>query len=350
MNLIFYPKYSDKGPSSRYRIYQFLPMYKKNGFKTFVYPLFGDYYFTTKNKYVKSFLVLFYFFRRLVRLLKIHKNAIVWVEYEFFPFMPPIFEHILKNFGIYFVVEYDDAVFHRYDNNKFRIVRGILSKKISNVMSLANIVVTGSPYLTSYALNFNPKVIEIPTSLSEEKYQFNQIEPKDDKFIIGWIGSHTTSINILKLKQVFKSLSSIMNYKLHLVGFDKHLQSELDRLPVNFIEWSEQTEIEEIRKFDVGIMPLEDNPFNNGKCGFKLIQYMACSKPTISTPLEANVKINRNLKNLHAISDIDWIDAFVLVYNNRNHFRQIGYENHEIFKTYYSSESNYFEYAKILER
>lgn len=348
--VIFFPKYNEKGPSSRYRLYQYLPMYQNDGFDISVYPLFGDNYFTNKNVFFRVFVVLYYYLRRLVQICSIKRSNIIWIEKELFPFMPSFVETILYKLGVFFVVEYDDAIFHRYDANSNCVIRFLFKNKISKVISRASIVVTGSPYLTSYALGFNSNVIEIPTSLSLAKYQEVRKTQVNDVFTIGWIGSNTTSVNVLKLRNVLIELSSLMDYQLHLIGFNRNLKSCLSNLNVSFIEWNEDTELDEIRKFDVGIMPLDDNPFNRGKCGFKLIQYMACSKPTISTPLEANVKINRNMQNLHAVSDADWINAILSIRNNKNKFEKIGIENYEIFKYYYSAESNYEVYCKILKK
>ena len=137
---------------------------------------------------------------------------------------------------------------------------------------------------------------------------------------------------------------------MNLIGFDKNILSKLANLNVNFINWDAETEIKEINKFDVGIMPLENTPFNQGKCGFKLVQYMACSLPTISSPLEANIKINRNKKNLHAVSTEDWISAFEKVHDNRAYFIKVGQENYSDFEKYYTIESNSDSYIMIFNK
>lgn len=87
-------------------------------------------------------------------------------------------------------------------------------------------------------------------------------------------------------------------------------------------------------------MPLGETLFNRGKCGFKLIQYMAMGKPTISSPLEANIKINRNNGNLFASSKSDWYESLTFMINHINYFNKIGDSNTEIIKKYYSIEEN----------
>ena len=94
-------------------------------------------------------------------------------------------------------------------------------------------------------------------------------------------------------------------------------------------------------------MPLFDQPFERGKCGFKLIQYMACGLPTISTPLESNLKINHNNGNLFATTEIEWYDAFQFVFHNKEYFKKVGELNRDIISKFYSIESNRIKYINI---
>ena len=223
----------------------------------------------------------------------------------------------------------------------------MLSNKIDKVISNAFHIITGSPYLTHYVSKLNFNVTEIPTSVSHHNYHNKQIINDNKKFIIGWIGSKTTSVNVIKLIPALEQLSNYIDFQLNLIGFDIELKDKLNLLNVNFINWNAEIEIKEIKKFNVGIMPLENTMFNHGKCGFKLVQYMGCFLPTISSPLEANVKINRNKKNLHATTDDEWLKAFMEIYNNQSYFKEVGVENYNTFINHYTIEKNSQYYLKI---
>lgn len=349
MKILFLPKYNELGPSSRYRIYQYLDSYENAGIKVDVAPLFGSHFFTT-NKIIKIGYTLYYYLRRTFKLLQVYKYDLIYIEYELFPYFPSIFEKLFRVLNVKYIVDYDDAIFHNYNTSPNFLIKLLLSNKIDTVIKNANYVVSGSPYLTNYISRINANCIEIPTSVSKEKYPQKTKKETNPVFTIGWIGSRTTSVNVLQLVPAFEALGKKMDFQLNLIGFDRNESSKLAHLNVNFINWDAKTEIEEINKFDVGIMPLDNTPFNQGKCGFKLVQYMGCSLPTIATPLEANVKINRNKKNLHAITNEDWVDAFEKVYDNQDYFRETGLENYEDFTKYYTVESNSGTYITVFNK
>ena len=346
MKILFLPKYNELGPSSRYRIYQYLDSYKNAGIDVKVAPLFGSYFFVS-NKIIKILGTLFYYFRRFFNLLQVYKYDIIYIEYELFPYFSSVFEKLFTILKVRYIVDYDDAIFHNYNQSNNRLIRFLLSNKIDSVIKSANYVITGSPYLTEYVTRLNPSCIEIPTSVSKKKYEFNSNSKKNTVFTIGWIGSKTTSGNVLKLIPAFETLKDKIDYQLNLIGFDENELKKLTHLNTHLITWDAKTEIEEIKKFDLGIMPLDDTPFNQGKCGFKLIQYMGCSLPTLSTPLDANKKINRNGKNLYAITTEDWVKAIEKVYENQDYYKEVGIENYKDFEKYYTVESNYNSYIKL---
>jgi glycosyltransferase involved in cell wall biosynthesis len=99
----------------------------------------------------------------------------------------------------------------------------------------------------------------------------------------------------------------------------------------------------------VGIMPLINFPFARGKCAFKLIQYMAMAKPTVSSPFQANKKVDRNNENLFAESTNDWVNAFLQIKNNRTYYNGVGLRNREVIKKYYSVQSNIDTYKKVIK-
>jgi len=348
--MYFLSKYNQIGPSSRYRLYQYIPFLKKYNIESNSF--FDENYkpgYSYKNLKGLSYLIKIYL-KRFKLLLKISfKNQPVFLQYEFLPFIPQFF--LFKLLNIKYVVDYDDAVFHDYDQHSSSLIRSLLGNKIKFVIKNAKHVITGSPYLTEYATKFNSNVTEIPTSINIEKYKLKDYNITNPEYTIGWIGSKTTSKNVLLLIPVFEKLIEL-DYKIKLafIGFDEDLKSKFTHLPVEFIKWSSDTEVKNIRTFDIGIMPLEENLFNKGKCAFKLIQYMACGIPTISSDFAANRKVDRNNQNLFAYTNIEWLDAFKQSITNQDQFNKIGLNNRIIIEQDYSIQSNLKYYEAIFDK
>ncbi len=327
-------------------MYQYLRLYEKSGIEVVVSPLFGFYFFSSSGLR-KYLIIFFYYFRRLFKLLQVFKFDLVYIEYELFPYFPAVFEKLLKYLGVKYIVDYDDAIFHNYDQSPNVFIKYFLANKIESVVRNSVFVISGSPYLTRYLSGFNSNCIELPTSISLNVSKGLIRNNTKHIFTIGWIGSRTTSPNLLALIPTFESLRKEISFKLILVGFDERLSVYFRNINFQLIDWNGLSEYQEISKFDVGIMPLDDTFFNLGKCGFKLIQYMSCSIPTISTPTEANLKINRNGLNLHASTTVEWYSAFLKVYQNRDRYKVIGEQNFEDFSKYYSIEYNSDTYISI---
>lgn len=349
MKLLFFPKYTEKGASSRYRIYQYIEYFK--GYKCEVYPFFDSNYVPAQN--LKNAKGLWYIFKsyikRLYAMSHIDKEDIVFLQYEFTPFI--FFNRLFFKFlKINYIVDFDDAVFHNYDQHSNKIVRYFFKNKISKVISHAHTVITGSPYLTAYASKYNNRVVEIPTSIDMQRYIVDDGEKSNKKFVIGWIGSSTTSLHLKCVVDAFSQmLKNKIEFEIRLIGYDKKEGINFDGLPVSYIEWNGNTEINELNKFDVGIMPLIDFPFARGKCAFKLIQYMALAKPTISSRFEANIKVDRNKENLFADSTQEWVECFNDIINNREVYKKIGLRNRSVILEQYSIQSNKKIYLNIIK-
>lgn len=351
--IIYFTKYTKVGPSSRYRTFQYLK-YINDEFKTEVYPLFDDSYLNNlyQGKRINLFRIFSYYFKRIhIVIQNLNKNNIFYIEYELLPYFPPLIEFILKVFRIKYILDYDDAIFHNYDKNNNFIIRFFFKNKIKKIAKKASYIITGSEYLSTYFKQINKNVIEIPTSISIDFYSKKHIKnSKHNNIVIGWIGSKTTSKNLIKIKESIEYISrNYSNVTFNFCGFEESLLSYFKNSNIKLTKWSEENEFKFLNQIDIGIMPLENNYFNNGKCGFKLIQYMAMKKPTISTPLLTNKNINKNNKNLHANENSEWIEKIETFLENPNFYTKVGEENFDIIKKYYSIESNYEKYIKLFK-
>jgi glycosyltransferase involved in cell wall biosynthesis len=146
----------------------------------------------------------------------------------------------------------------------------------------------GNDYLCNFAKQFNSSVVYNPTTIDTEHYH-NQISNQNkEKFVIGWTGSHSTTRYLNDLVEVLKKLEAKYSFELQVIA---DIPPALDLKSFKFIKWHKEEEIEDLLNFNIGIMPLKDDLWAAGKCGFKALQYMALGIPALVSPVGVNTKI-----------------------------------------------------------
>jgi glycosyltransferase involved in cell wall biosynthesis len=353
--IFFFTKYSVKGPSSRYRTFNYVPYFEEY-FDCKVFNLFDDFYIEALYSRAKKVTAGYLFKRYLRRVFQIifhcERSAVVVVEYELFPYFFSVFEYILKAKGCKIILDYDDAIFHNYDSSGNKVVRFLLADKIPSISRIADHIITGSPYLTDFFKKYIPTVTEIPTSIDFDKYvHAPEMDVRAGVFSVGWLGSNSTSKNLIELIPAFQEISAKYDSVLfQFCGISPDVAAQFKNFRFEILEWSPLNELELLKRIQVGIMPLEMNPFNNGKCGFKLIQYMAMGKPTISTPLAANIKIDHQNGNLFATSYEEWVKEIEYAFENYESFKEVGKKNQITVRKDYSIQMNYLKYIEIFKK
>ncbi len=294
MKVTLLSRYGRLGASTRLRSLQYLPYLEAAGIEVTVCPLFDDTYlerlYAGRGRSIVS--VARRYGVRARDLRRATGADLLWVEKEVLPYLPNWVERALLPAGVPYVVDYDDAVFHNYDLSSRALVRRLLGRKIQRVMSGAAAVICGNDYLGARAREAGARRVElIPTVVDADRYHF---EPRSGNAepVIGWIGSPSTQRYVEGLAPVLEDIGRKHGARLVLVGARPDVVRSFKNLPVDIFPWSESTEAEQVARFDIGIMPLPDGPWERGKCGYKLIQYMACGKPTVASPVGLNVGIS----------------------------------------------------------
>lgn len=339
-------KYEDLGASSRYRFCQYIPYLKSQGFDVTLAPLLDNTYVTNVNigkRNIGNILPLYW--QRLSKSLSHRKYDLLWIEKELFPYLPLWFEKIsIQNMP--YVVDYDDAQFHRYDRSSFKLVKMFLSQKIDKVMANAQLVIAGNKYIAERAKRAGAKRIEIiPTAIDLDRYSL-KTNKHSEAFNIGWIGSPNNSKYLKSLQSVFQTLNEKQNCQFTLIGAGN---LEIDNIDLTIKKWSENSEVKDIKTFDVGIMPLHNTPWEMGKCGIKLIQYMACSLPVVGTPVGVNQEIIHHGVNGFYASNLDeWTEALLTLANDPQLCSQMGVKGREIVESEYCLQVTAPKLAQLL--
>lgn len=324
-NVLFLSKYARNAASTRYRFLQYIPYLQKYGFNCVVSSLFEEKYLVKRfNTGTKDFIEIFIsFLKRIGAILKAKKYDLVFLYCEAIPYFPEILELFLKWKRISYVYDFDDAIFHNYDQHPSPVVRFLFRNKIKNVIKNSELIIAGNKYLGDYARTVNNKVVIIPTVIDIELYPKQMQPPSVNKtFTIGWIGSPSTAPYLKAIESPLREFCRKFNAKVLLIGSGK---IELSGVPLEIRQWSEETEIKDLQDFDCGIMPLPDSLWARGKCGFKIIQYMACRLPVIASPVGVNLEMVDNWKNgFLAANDNEWIEYLSVLYNDAELRKRMG--------------------------
>jgi len=334
VKVIAFTRYAINGASSRLRIYQYIDLLKSYNIDIEPSPLFNENYINLlySGRGRSVFNVIACYIRRVIKLISVAKYDLVIIEKELFPYLPSVFESLLYFFKKKYIVDYDDAVFHCYDqSNNFYIK--LLSKKIDVIMRRSDLVICGNEYIAKRAQAANSKNIEIiPTVVDIDKYHVSEkkISPG---IVIGWIGTPSTVHFLEVVRESLEALSSEFDIVLHVIG----AEFNSDVFKVKCVDWTENTEEKSIQAIDIGIMPLNDGLFERGKCGYKLIQYMACGKPIIASPVGVNEKIVKESNAGYlAITVVDWTRVLGVLCGSDSLREKHGYAARKYIEKEYS--------------
>ncbi len=208
------------------------------------------------------------------------------------------------------VYDFDDAL--QWDTGKGPLYRRCAPKaaKTLAAVRVADRVLAGNSLLAEWASTYNRDVRVIPSCVSLNAYDSKTDYEVRDPPRLGWIGSVSTERHLHLIAPALHEVHRRTGAKLTLVGAAGERLGSLERV-IDRAPWSEQAQRHEIARFDIGLMPLYDEPYARGKCAYKLLQYLAAGTPAVASPVGANRDVLR-LAGMPAPTNTDeWIEALL---------------------------------------
>lgn len=330
-------------PGQRFRFEIWEPELKESGYMVETFPFFsGNTYkvLYKKGHYFSKVLgVMLGFFNRFRLLFTIRKFDFIFLQREFAPVGPPVFEWIVsKLMKKKIIYDFDDAIWIHNTSKVNRVASWFKAFwKIKYICKWSYKVVAGNDYLCNYARSFNKQVIKIPTCVDTVNWHNQLKNQQTGKIVIGWTGSQSTLKFLEPIIPVLESLREKFNFEFVIIA-DKAPSFELGF--ALFVPWNQATEIEDLLQLNIGIMPLDNDPWCEGKCGFKLIQYLSLGIPAVASPIGVNkIIVDDGVNGYLCSSTEEWIKALTTLIKDESLRSQMGQHGRESIINNYSIQS-----------
>ena len=287
--------------STRFRVLQYLPFLEQAGWDCSVKPL---------SRLARNWPAL---------LGQLRKADVVVIQKKLFT-APELW--LVRRTARRLIYDFDDAVMvkegDRQENSHPRQLR-----RFVRTLRQVDRVIVGNRFLAGQARAYHACVAVVPTPVDIEHYLPVMAPAVRDDVVIGWIGSRGTLKYLKEIAPALERLAAACpEVRLKIVADDFF---DLEQMPVIRKTWAQADEITDLQSFDIGVMPLTDDLWTRGKCGFKLLQCMATGLPVVCSPVGANAEIVADgREGFWAASEDAWVERLRVLVEDVALRRQMG--------------------------
>lgn len=345
MKILFLTPYPHAAaPSQRFRFEQYYEALEKNGIEYDNIPFWSEnawrILYTKGNITKKVLRLLNGLLKRLFLFFSLGKYDYVFIHREIDPLGIALFPWLYaKLAGKKIIFDYDDAIWIPNASESNRAFMKFKNwNNTRNLCRYAYKVSAGNEYLCDYARNVNSNVVYNPTTIDTVGLH-NRLKNQDtESFVIGWTGTHSTIKYLEDILPVFEKLATQIPFELAVIC-DKKPNFNYSFL--RFIPWNKASEIDDLLNFNIGLMPLTEDKWSNGKCGFKALQYMSLGIPALVSPVGVNTRIvEHGMNGFICKNNVEWETYILQIYQDRNLLKSLSAKTRQKIEADYSVLSN----------
>jgi glycosyltransferase involved in cell wall biosynthesis len=353
MKILFLAPYPPfVSPSQRFRFEHYLPFLKEQNIEykyySFVNMSTWQIMFTNGNFIKKVRGVVGGFIKRFLLLFTMLKYDFIFIHREVTPAGPPIFEFIIsKILRKNIIYDFDDAIWISLSSKANPIAKRIkCTWKVAYICKMSQIVTVGNDFLATYARQFCKDVRIIPTVVDTNLVHNKIKEQTNIPITIGWTGTFTNFDNLEIILDAIYRLQLKYDFVFLIIADKDPL---LQKVNYTYLKWNKSTEIEDLLKMNIGIMPLLASDIQLGKCAFKAIQYMALGIPAVVSPVGANcVIVENNINGYWADNNEEWYEKLELLIIDKMRREMMGNYARQRIVNHYSVESSKGAFFKLV--
>jgi glycosyltransferase involved in cell wall biosynthesis len=373
MKVLFLVPYPlDSAPSQRFRFEQYFRYLDERGIEykaqSFLDNKAWKVLYSQGKKWQKFLSVVRGFFRRDWQMLTIWSYDVVFIHREAAPIGPPLYELWIKLWGKKIIYDFDDAIWLPNTSDENRVVAGLKwHSKVAEICSWAWKVSVGNEYLADFGrrnILDQEMVVVTPTTIDMGYHKsggstlrpFDQAQggsgrlgPRDSlPLVIGWTGTHSTSAYLEGIYSALETLNKKYNFKFLVIS---NKQPSRQLAVDSWQEWQKETEIEDLDQIDIGIMPMPDNDWTRGKCGFKALQFMALGKPVVASPVGVNTEIIQDgVNGFLASAEEEWVEKLSRLIEDPELRERLGKAGRKTVVERYSVEANKEKFLNLFDQ
>lgn len=260
--------------------------------------------------------------RQLGRVLSRPECDMVFIYREASLAGPAIIERLCRRLGKPIIYDIDDPIFLSANSRTSGLFGRLkFAGKTKRIIALSNTTTVISDELGDFASRFTDNVAVIPNMLDPGRYRPAGDRPRGE-IRLGWSGSHSTAYNLTSIAEPLRELQTRHAFEFAAIGAPT---IHLPGVPVDLRTWTADSEVAELQRLDIGLLPVAAHPGNRYKFFLKLLQYMAVGLPVVAQRAGANAQVIEDGVNGFVVdTPVQWVERLDMLIRDAELRQRVG--------------------------